>query len=93
MSVRGTGVIGPDVYGVFINDPGLAACIAFVCSRNLPEFTNMGMGTGVILTGIAAVRLILHFHGFRTGAAEMLAAGAAKQTPKTHKHRMIRRNV
>ncbi len=91
MSVRGAGAIGPDVYGIFINSPGLAAFIAFVCSCNLPELMNMGMGTGVILTGIAVDLFILLFHGFRTGAAEMLAAGRCKagayeeQTKNDHK--------
>ena len=91
MSVRGAGAIGPDVYGIFINSPGLAAFIAFVCSCNFPELMNMGMRTGVILTGVAVDRLILLFHGFRSGTAEMLAAGRCKagayeeQTKNDHK--------
>lgn len=76
MSVGCKGAIGPDVYRIVVGVPGFSAFVAFLCSGYFPELVNMGMGTGVILAGIAVDRLILLLPCFRIGAAGMGTSGS-----------------
>ena len=71
MSLGSEGAVSPDVNRIVGGIPGFSAFVAFLCSGNLPELVNMGMGTGVILAGIAVNRFILLLPCFRIGAAGM----------------------